>query len=187
MFYIIIIISAVLIISLTNFLCGYPASLLEILLNTSLGTIAVIAVDGIFAFIIRRLTPISWFAPLGKIFTVSDKEAKFYRKIKIKAWKDMVPELGGFTSFSKSEISDPNDSQYLARFLTESNYGVIIHIANALLGFLIAFFPFCSSPSIWIPIFAVNFVLSLLPVFVLRFTSHTLAKLYKRSLKAAVA
>lgn len=184
MFYIIIILSAVFIISLCNFLCGYSASFWDILLYTGIGTVSIIAIDGIFAFLIRRLTPKSWYTPLAKVFSVTDKEAKFYRKIKIKSWKDKVPELGGFTNFSKGEIKSPDDSEYLARFLIEANYGVIIHIANAALGFLIAFIPFCSSASIWIPIFAVNFVLSLLPVAVLRFTSHTLVKLYKRSLRS---
>ena len=69
------------------------------------------------------------------------------------------------------------------KFLLEANFGVIIHLENALFGFLIAFIPPCSSPSIWIPVSAVNFVLSMLPVFVLRFTSHTLKKLYIRSKK----
>ena len=116
-------------------------------------------------------------------FTVSAKERKFYTKLKIKKWKDLVPELGLFTGFSKSEIKDSDDPEYLGRFLIESNYGVIIHIANAVLGFVIAFIPICSSPSIWIPIYVVNFVLSILPVAILRYTSHTLAKLYQRSKK----
>ena len=60
---------------------------------------------------------------------------------------------------------------------------MIIHLANAALGFLIAFIPFCSSPSIWIPVFAVNFILSLMPVAVLRYTNHTLVALYERSEK----
>ena len=106
--------------------------------------------------------------------------------MKIKKWKDRVPELGMFTGFSKSEIKSSDDPQYLGRFLLEANYGVIIHLANAVFGFVIAFIPFCSAPSIWIPIYAVNFVLSILPVFILRYTSCTLLKLYKKSLKTKI-
>ena len=187
MFYLVIITSATILIAILNFLLGYAAPFWQILLYTTVGTLSIIAVDGIFAFAIRRLTPKKWYDPLSPAFAVSEKEAKLYRKLKIKRWKDMIPELGGFTSFSKSEIKDPNDPEYLERFIVEANYGQVIHIANALLGFLIAFIPISSAPSVWIPVFAVNFFLSLLPVAVLRYTSHTLIKLYKRSKKAAVA
>ena len=118
-----------------------------------------------------------------KIFQVSKKEKKFYQSIKIKSWRDKIPELGGFTSFHKNELSSSNDIEYLKRFITESNYGVIIHIENAILGFLIFLIPLCKTPSIWIPIFAVNFVLSMLPVFVLRYVTYTLNRLYDKQLK----
>ena len=71
----------------------------------------------------------------------------------------------------------------IERFIVEANYGVIIHIANAILGALVVLIPFCSSPSIWIPIFTVNFILSLLPVAVLRYTSYTLQNLHARCVK----
>ena len=184
MFYIIIITAATFVIALANFLVSgdYSAvNLLSFALKTSAGTLSVIAVDGIFAFLIRRCLPESLFTADRNFFTVSKKEFDFYRKLKIKKWKDLVPELGLFTGFSKREIADHNDSEYLGKFLLEANFGVIIHLENAFLGFLIAFIPFCSAPSIWIPVAAVNFILSMLPVFVLRFTSHTLKKLYLRS------
>lgn len=186
MLYIIMIAFATVIIALVNFLASgdlTPMSLLSLLISASSGTVAVIAIDGLFAFFIRRLLPKSLFAAGRKAFIVSKKEFDLYRKLKIKKWKDIVPELGLFTGFSKSHISDRDDGEYLERFLLESNYGVVIHLANALLGSLIAFIPICSSPSIWIPVATVNFILSMLPVFVLRFTSHTLLKLYLRSKK----
>ena len=186
MFYIIVITLATLIIAVVNFLASgvlTGANLLHFLLSTTLGTLSIIAVDGIFAFLIRRLLPNKLFSADRKFFTVQKKEFDLYRKLKIKQWKDMVPELGLFTGFSKGEIKSQNEGEYLARFLLEANYGVIIHVENAIFGFLIAFIPICSSPSIWIPIYAVNFILSMLPVFVLRFTSHTLQKIYLRSKK----
>ena len=75
-----------------------------------------------------------------------------------------------------------SDTAYLHRFITEANFGVAVHVSNAVLGFLIAFIPLCSSPTIWVPVFAVNFVLSLMPIAVLRYTSYTLLRLYNRSL-----
>ena len=186
MFYIIVISLATLVIAAINFLASGDLTALNffsLLLRTLIGTVSVIAIDGLFAFLIRRCLPSSLFSADRKLFTVSKKEFDLYRKLKIKKWKDLVPELGLFTGLSKSEIADRNDGEYLGKFLLEANFGVIIHLENALFGFLIAFIPPCSSPSIWIPVAAVNFVLSILPVFVLRFTSHTLKKLYIRSKK----
>ncbi len=186
MFYIIVITLATVVIATVNFLLSGELAMmnfLSLLLKTSIGTVSIIAIDGIFAFLIRRCLPASLFSAERKLFEVSKKEFDCYRKLKIKKWKDLVPELGLFTGFSKSEIANPDDKSYLGKFLLEANFGVIIHLENALFGFLIAFIPPCSSPSIWIPVAAVNFVLSILPVLVLRFTSHTLQKLYKRSKK----
>ncbi len=186
MFYIITITAATVVIALVNFFASGGLSainLLSLVLKTSAGTLSVIAVDGLFAFLIRRCLPESLFGADRSFFSVSKKEFDLYRKLKIKKWKDLVPELGLFTGFSKREIADRDDGEYLGRFLLEANYGVIIHLENAIFGFLIAFIPICSAPSIWIPVAAVNFILSMLPVFVLRFTTHTLKKLYLRSKK----
>ena len=184
MLYMTVIVGGAIIIALANTIFSFSFELLAAnLLAVGIGVVAIIAQDGITALIIRRLTPRSWYLPHKRFFNVSSRERKFYTKIKIKKWKDSVPELGLFTGFSKSEIKEAEDAEYLGRFLVESNYGVIIHIANAVFGFVIAFIPICSAPSIWIPIFAVNFVLSILPVAILRYTSHTLSKLYQRSKK----
>jgi hypothetical protein len=185
--YTLIISIATVIIILANFFIAGSLDLNNLLwltIDTVTGVIAIIAWDGLMAFIIRRALPMSWFSPGKKIFQVSKKEKKFYQSIKIKSWKDKIPELGGFTSFHKNELSSSNDVEYLKRFIIESNYGVIIHVENALLGLLIFLIPMCSAPSIWIPIFAVNFVLSMLPVFVLRYVTHTLNRLYEKQIKS---
>ena len=185
--YILVISISTVIIILSNFFGSGNLelnNLLHLSIDTVIGVIAVIAWDGLMAFIIRRALPMSWFSPGKKIFNVSKKEKKFYQSIKIKSWKDKIPELGGFTSFHKNELSSSNDVEYLKRFIIESNYGVVIHIENALLGFMIFLIPMCSAPSIWIPIFAVNLVLSMLPVFVLRYVTHTLNRLYEKQIKS---
>lgn len=141
-------------------------------------TVAVILVDGITALIIRKM-PEKFFAADNSFFNVGMSERRFYKKIKIKAWKSRIPELGGFTGFHKNKIESYDDKNYLARFLLESNYGVIIHIANAVFGFLIIMLPF--KKSITIPVAVVNFVLSLLPAAVLRYNTPILKKLYLKS------
>ena len=68
-----------------------------------LGTVSVIAYDGITAFLIRRL-PEKWFAPEKKVFGVSRFEKRVYSKLKVKRLASFVPELGGFTNFHKDKL-----------------------------------------------------------------------------------
>ena len=147
-----------------------------------LGVVAVITLDGLVAFVVRRM-PEKWFAPEAKLFTVSDKERLLYRKLKINLWKDYVPELGCFTGFHKDSIKDTSDSKYLGRFLMESNYGVMGHVAGAVFGYAILFLPFLDPYLMALPISSVNLVLSLLPAMILRFNTPSLRRLYRRSLK----
>lgn len=186
MFYLIVIFIAIVLITVANLLFAIPFTLIDaasVTFSVVLGAVAAFAIDGVSAFLIRRLTPKAWYLPGRRLFRVSKKERNFYRALKIKLWKDKIPELGGFTSFHKDKLESQSDSAYLERFIVEANYGVIIHIANAILAAFILFIPFCSSPSIWIPVFTVNLILSLLPVAILRYTSYTLQNLYERCRK----
>lgn len=191
MYYIITILVSMILIVIGNSLFSMPIQFTDVLwlaLETTIYTVGVIAIDGIFAFLIRRLTPMKWYKPGKRIFKVSKKEKNFYNAIKIKSWKDKVPELGGFTSFHKNELKSSADAEYLERFVIESNYGIIIHLENALFGFLIMLIPCWLLPynhgfTVWFPVFLVNFVLSMLPVFILRYTNYTLQRLYEKAQK----
>ena len=197
LFYLLTIFIAMVIIAISNALV-VPFdwyNLLWISINVVIGTVAVIAADGIGALIVRRLLPQKWFLPERRLFQVSKKEHNFYKAIKIKVWKDKVPELGMFTAFSKSEFKSSADKEYLKRFIVESNYGVICHLQNAICGFVILFIPylfegsfvqFPNPLSIWLPIFVVNFILSMLPVFILRYTTYTLTRLYNKQVKKSL-
>ena len=183
MFYLFTIAGATLLIALFNFLFGAAHTWLEfgsILLWTSLGTVSVITVDGLFAFIIRRL-PEKWFAPDAKAFSVPKWERNLYRKSKINVWKKHVPEWGCFTGFHKDEFRDANDPKYIGRFLLESNYGVLGHVAGAIFGFLIMLLPFLRPIAVALPIAIVNLVLSILPTMILRYNTSPLRRLYKRA------
>ena len=162
MFYLIVISVSVLVTTAANLAFSLPHTALD-------------------AIIIRRFTPEKWYSNGKKLFKVSKKERDLYNKMKIKRWKDYVPELGGFTSFHKDRLGDMNDEKHLSRFILEANFGMVIHAVNAVLGFLVMLLPFSSSPSIWIPVFAVNLILSILPIFVLRYVSYTLQRLYERT------
>lgn len=156
------------------------ASLFISLGNAALGVISVIAIDGIVAFLVRRM-PEKWFSPEGKLYTVSKREREFLRKTKIGVWKRFVPELGCFTGFHKDRIADPKDPAYIERFLLESNYGAVGHVLGAALGFLILFLPYCRPISVGLPIAIVNFVLSMLPTCILRYNTPSLRRLLLRA------
>jgi len=186
MFYVIVIVCANLLNIAGNYLFrgeGDIGRLGAFSLQSVAATVTVIAIDGLTAFIIRRL-PERWFAPDSDVFAVGDAERRFYKRIKVKAWKDKVPELGGFSGFHKDKLQSRTDGSYLARFLLESNYGVVIHIANAVFGALILPIPYVGGLCTGIPVFVTNFILSMMPVAVLRANTPTLRQLYKRSLSA---
>lgn len=141
------------------------------------GTVAVIALDSLGAFVIRQL-PEKYFDAEHCQMSIGKDERRFYKRIGIKKWKDRIPELGQFTGFHKNKVADRSDAAYLGRFILECNYGVFIHIQNALCGpLLLLFLP----PGYAWYISAFNFVLSLLPAFVLRYNLSTLQYLYKKA------
>jgi hypothetical protein len=141
-------------------------------------TLAVIVLDGLLAFLIRRL-PAPWFSGKKRLFLASRRECRFYVRLGIRQWKDKIPELGVFTGFHKNKVSRPEDNAYIARFILECNYGTVIHLTGALLGFLIVFLcPLAYAPWVGIPVAVVNFILNLLPTFALRYNVPKLEALY---------
>lgn len=148
-------------------------------------TLSAIALDGVIAAAVRRLLPKKWFAIDKKIFCSKKKESRFYEKIGIKAWKDKVLELGVFTSFRKNQISEPYNNEYISRYIVEANYGVVCHLADILLAGPLTVF--CCPMNLWLtvglPVACVNVVLSVLPVFILRYNLPKLHTLYKYNQK----
>lgn len=185
MLYVVVILLANLLIILGNlFFTGVWNAWLYACGYSVLATFCVIGVDGLTAFLVRRL-PKSWFRPGLTLYDVSSKERKFYQKLGVKSWKDKVPELGLFTGFRKNHLKDSRDVTYLGRFLLESNYGVVIHWINALFGFLILCIPGCGGISYTLPVALVNFVLSVMPAIILRYNTPGLLRLYRRAAAAS--
>lgn len=185
MFYLITIATATLLISVFNFWIHgiYLFSALgDELMTTVLGVVSVFAIDGLMAFVSRRL-PERWFMPEAAIFSVPKWEKNFYRKIKLNEWKKYVPEWGCFTGFHKDKMRSPDDPVYLGRFLIESNYGVAGHVTGATFGFLIMLIPSLPSLTVALPIAIVNMILSILPMMILRFNTPALRRLYRRNLE----
>ena len=108
-YYILIIITSnVGIMGLNLLAYGNQISVLFAVLSPILATVAVILLDAIVAIITRAL-PKDWLSPFSSAFSVSKKERKFLEKLKVKAWKDKIPEMGRFlcnfdNSFSRAKF-----------------------------------------------------------------------------------
>ncbi|MBE5756218.1 MAG: hypothetical protein E7342_00280 [Clostridiales bacterium] len=177
MFYILTILISMAIIALFNILFT-ELKFWYIVGAVVLNTLSVIILDGILATLIRWSLPKKWFTMKEK--TVNKKEISFYEKLKIKGWKELIPDLGFLTKTKKSKIEDPSNNEYIKNYILEINYGVLVHIASMFLGFLIAFiYPLNLFFNFAFPVAVVNFVLNLLPIFVLRYNLSKLERLYK--------
>ena len=157
---------------------------LLVLAFTALAVVLVIAVDGLTATI-ARLLPKKYADEKSGIYQVGKKEKVFYEKLKIRKWKDKVPEIGHFTGFRKNKIADPKSVEYLDRFLLEACYGEIGHFFSLFTGFLIMlFFPLTDVwIAITIPVCSVNICLNLPSLFILRYNSYKLRILRNNLLK----
>lgn len=139
--------------------------------------VVLVALDGISAFLIRRL-PEKWFSYKANFFKVSKKECKFYEHLGIKYWKDHILELGMFTSFSKKHVTNSESPEYFERFILESNYGSVIHFTGVFLGFLILFFyPRTLLFSMSLPAAIINAFMNVFPLMILRYNIPRLERM----------
>ncbi len=144
-----------------------------------ISTVAVIAIDGIAAFVIRRL-PEKWFSNESSLCEVSKKECDFYAKIGVRKWRTKIPELGLFTGFHKNKVYEPGSNEYVKRYILEANYGFVIHIMSIPLGFLIILLcPIEWALCFGVPVALVNAALNLLPAAALRYNIPKLLSLMR--------
>ena len=178
----IIIICGLLLTVLTSLILEF--TLYECLFFSFISIITVVIIDALTATI-ARLLPARFAKYEQRIFRVSIKEKRFYEKIKIKKWKDKVPEIGHFTGFRKNKILQPKSIEYLERFLLEICYGEIGHALSCLTGFLILLLAFLKIEWIafTVPVAIINMLLNLPSLFILRYNSYKLVILLKRNSK----
>lgn len=151
---------------------------------TVFAVVLVILVDGLVATI-ARLLPKKCANHEYKVFSVSLKEKKFYEKLKIRKWKEKVPEIGHFTGFRKNKIIEPKNVEYLNRFLLEICYGEIGHFFGVFFGFVILLIHPIHHAwlAISIPVAIINGILNIPLLFVLRYNSFKLENLRRFSLR----
>ncbi len=177
--YLSVIVIAMLLISAVNILF-VTASWYNVIAAVILCTAAQFALDAIIAIIINKL-PDSLFGIDNPMYGVSETEKKFYKKIKVRSWKDKVWELGRLGGFSKKNLESPGSPSYIEKFIIECNKGVLTHRLSYPIGFLpMLFVPGICSLSIALPVAAVNMFLNILPTIVLRYNTPKLKGMLHR-------
>lgn len=177
--YLSIIGTAMLIISALNIIFG-TATWYYVVIATVFCTALQFVFDGFFAIIINKM-PDTWFSVDNPAYNVTERERRFYKKLKVKRWKNKVWELGGLGGFSKGAIASPNDPEYIEKFIIECNKGVLTHRIGYVAGFLAMLtLPMPLSLTIALPVAVVNLFLNILPTIVLRNNTPLLKSILKK-------
>ena len=138
------------------------------------------AFDGSIAIIINKM-PDRWFGVENPLYNVSKMERKLYKTLCVRLWKDKVWELGGLGGFSKKELLEPNNPDYIEKFIIECNKGVLTHRLSYPAGFLVMLtLPNVCSLTVALPVAVVNLFLNILPTLALRYNTPMLKSLLKR-------
>ena len=170
---------AMLLISLLNILLGI-ASWYYVVIAVIWCVALQFAFDGLIALIINKL-PDRWFGVDNPLYRVFPWEKILYKKLKVRKWKDYVWELGGLGGFSKKELKEPNNPQYIEKFIIECNKGMVTHRLSYPIGFLAMLtLPNTCSLTIALPVAIVNLFLNILPTLALRYNTPMLLSVLKR-------
>ena len=138
----------------------------------------------LFKFIKR-----SWFDPNKKMFHVFKFEKKWYELIRVKKWKDKIPELGqALIGFDKSKIQDPKDPKYLLMYLNENCRGDFDHLFCILWGWFSLFIvyfvvPFPYGLTVGIPVAVISCTIHYLSLAILRYVRPKFLNLYNHQIK----
>lgn len=185
MVYLIVILVCSIIIYIPNAICNVSGSdnpWLYYFLAVLIYIAASVVVDGLVAFIIRRL-PKKWMNPKKGMIYTRPWEQKLYDKIHVGSWKKFMPDLGAFTKFPKGQLLDPYNNEYISRYLLEASYGVVIHYLSVPCAGLILLLGFIEPTNLatWtvgVPVMVVNMILILLPALALKYNIPRLVRIY---------
>lgn len=178
-FYLTVIGAAMLVISVVNIIFD-TAVWYNIIILVVVCTALQFALDGIIAIIINKM-PDKLFGAENPLYNVSEAEKSFYKKLKVRRWKNKVWELGGLGGFSKKNLSNPSSPEYIEKFIIECNKGVLTHRLSYPIGFLpMLFIPNVCALTIAFPVAVVNLFLNILPTLALRYNTPKLHAMLKR-------
>ena len=170
---------AMLIISVLNILFG-TASWYYVIIAVVWCTALQFAFDGLIAIVINKM-PDGWFGVDNPLYKVSEWERELYKNLKVRLWKDKVWELGGLGGFSKKTFRNPDDPEYIKKFIIECNKGVLTHRLSYPIGFLAMLtLPDVCALTIALPVAIVNLFLNILPTLALRYNTPMLLAILRR-------
>lgn len=149
---------------------------------TIISLLVLVLIDAVCALFVRYCLPKKVFNPFLKCYRVGTIERKFYEKIGIRKWKDKIPEAGQiFANFSKTEVVDMTNNEYVKKFMSETIYAEIMHWLSIIFSFLIVFIDFRLALTVGLPLVIGNMILNLMPVLVQRYNRPKLMVLYQRN------
>ncbi len=138
------------------------------------------ALDGGIAVLINKM-PNRWFGIQNRMYAVSERERRLYKALRVRLWKDKVWELGGIGGFSKKNVNEPSNPEYIERFIIECNKGVLTHRLSYPIGFAAMLtLPGACALTIALPVAVVNLFLNILPTLALRYNTPMLQNVLKR-------
>ena len=144
--------------------------------------LVLVLIDAVCALFMRYCLPKKVFNPFLKCYNVGKNERKFYEKIGIRKWKDRIPEAGQlFANFSKTEVADMTNNEYVQKFMSETIYAELMHWLSMIFSFLIIFIDLRLALTVALPLVVGNMILNLMPVLVQRYNRPKLMVLYQRN------
>lgn len=161
--------------------CTNIFSLTEALCGPMIVNAFVLAFMGVLTLMLRTIVPIKAWNYNSKMFKVGKKEFAFLKKLKVKKWKDKVPEMGKTGGFPKDKVRS-FEIKYLERFLQETCFAEFMHAIAGTFPFLSLIFVRTTSLIYVLPIFITNLVLHILPCIIQRYVRFKLAKVYEKKL-----
>lgn len=149
---------------------------------TIISLLVLVIIDAVCALFVRYCLPKKVFNPFLKIYNIGKNERKFYEKIGIRKWKDRIPEAGQlFANFSKTEVADMTNNEYVYKFMSETIYAELMHWLSMIFSFLIIFIDLRLALTVGLPLVIGNMILNLMPVLVQRYNRPKLMVLYQRN------
>ena len=185
MLYITIIFIGTLISALLGIFVGVPyahVSESRVFAIIIISLLVLVIIDAVCALFVRYCLPKKVFNPFLNCYNVGKNERRFYEKIRIRKWKDRIPEAGQlFANFSKTEVADMTNNDYVHKFMSETIYAEIMHWLSVIFSFLIIFIDLRLALTVGLPLVIGNMILNLMPVLVQRYNRPKLMVLYQRN------
>ena len=150
-------------------------------------TATAFGIDALCAFAVRYLAKGAIINPFASFYNEKKWEKKLYKTLRVKAWKDKIPEMGGaLAGFQKKKAESTSDADYLYKFMVETCYAEAMHILSVVLGFLVMLImPQRCALLVGLPVALVNAILNILPVIVQRYVRPMLKASYRRACRHA--